>query len=39
MNNNITLWELGMGCIVCIGYIWGKLWVYYKTNDNETNNK
>lgn len=42
MNNNITLWELGMGCIVCIGYIMGKLWIHYKvegTNENETNNK
>jgi hypothetical protein len=41
MNNNITLWELGMGCIVCIGSIVGKVWMYYKVdlNENETNNK
>jgi hypothetical protein len=41
--NNITLWELGMSCIVLIGYIVGKVWIHYKVGDiNETkkpNNK
>lgn len=34
-NTTITPWELGMSCIVLIGYIWGKVWIYYKP-DNET---
>ena len=44
MNNDI-IFELGMSCIVCIGYIWGKVWIHYKVdlneneNENETNNK
>jgi hypothetical protein len=34
---NITYWELGMSCIVLIGYIWGKVWIHYKVGDaNET---
>jgi hypothetical protein len=35
---NTTYWELGMSCIVLIGYIVGKLWIYYKVEDN-TNTK
>ena len=30
---NTTYWELGMSCIVLIGYIVGKLWIYYKVED------
>jgi hypothetical protein len=32
--------ELGLACIVCIGYMVGKVWMYYKiegTNDKENN--
>ena len=43
---NINPWELGMSCIVLIGYIWGKVWIHYKpdnqkevTNENKENNK
>ena len=28
--NNIDPFELGMACIVCIGYIVGKVWMYYR---------
>ena len=31
---NIGYWELGMSCIVLIGYISGKVWIYYKVGDN-----
>jgi hypothetical protein len=31
---NIGYWELGMTCIVLIGYIVGKLWIHYKVEDN-----
>lgn len=33
--------EFTMSCIVCIGYIVGKVWMYYRVemNDNETNTK
>ena len=39
--NTIDPLEFTMSCIVCIGYIVGKVWMYYKVelNDNETNNK
>ena len=42
MLDNTTYWELGMYCIVCIGYISGKVWMYYRveqTKENETNRK
>ena len=26
--------ELGMSCIVLIGYIVGKVWIHYKVEDN-----
>ena len=42
MLDNTIYWELGMSCIVLIGYISGKVWMYYKgeqTNENETNRK
>ena len=32
--NNINPLEFTMSCIVCIGYIVGKLWMYYKVKDN-----
>ena len=38
--NNINPLEFTMSCIVCIGYIVGKVWMYYKiegTNDKENN--
>ena len=31
---NIGYWELGMSCIVLIGYIVGKVWIHYKVEDN-----
>ena len=27
--------ELGLACIVCIGYISGKLWMYYTLDSRE----
>jgi hypothetical protein len=39
---NINPLEFTMACIVCIGYIVGKVWMYYKgeqTNEDETNRK
>ena len=33
---NTGYWELGMSCIVLIGYIWGKVWIYYKVGDTQT---
>ena len=38
-NITITPVELGLSCIVLIGYIVGKVWMYYKidTNDKENN--
>ena len=38
--NSIAPFELGLSCIVCIGYIVGKVWMYYKvegTNENNDN--
>jgi len=35
MNNDI-IFELGMSCIVLIGYIVGKVWIHYKVEDNPT---
>ena len=39
--NTIDPLEFTMSCIVLIGYIVGKVWMYYKVelNDNDTNNK
>jgi hypothetical protein len=40
--NSINPFELGMVCIVLIGYIVGKVWIHYKPDTNETkkpNNK
>ena len=31
---NTIYWELGMSCIVLIGYIVGKVWIHYKVEDN-----
>ena len=38
-NTTITPVELGLSCIVLIGYIVGKVWMYYKIdlNDKENN--
>ena len=36
MINDINPIDVGIACIVCIGYISGKLWIYYK---GDTNNK
>lgn len=33
---NTIYWELGMSCIVLIGYIVGKLWIHYKIEDTPT---
>ena len=39
MINEISTWELGMACIVCIGYISGKLWMYYSIDTNPNKDK
>jgi len=36
---NIDGIELGMACIVCIGYIVGKVWMYYKVERNDKENR
>jgi hypothetical protein len=28
--------DLGIACIVCIGYISGKLWMYYRIDTKDT---
>jgi hypothetical protein len=38
MINEISPLEFTMACIVCIGYISGKLWMYYSI-DREPNKK
>jgi hypothetical protein len=35
---NIDPIELGLACIVCIGYIVGKVWMYYKVEQKNENN-
>ena len=37
--DSIRGWELGMACIVCIGYISGKLWMYYSIERNPNKDK
>jgi hypothetical protein len=38
MNKNLA-WEFGLACIVFIGYIVGKVWVYYRIeNQNKKEN-
>jgi len=39
MLDNTTYWELGMSCIVLIGYIVGKVWIHYKVDTNDIHNK
>jgi hypothetical protein len=39
MLDNTTYWELGMTCIVLIGYIVGKVWIHYKVDTNDTQTK
>ena len=43
MYNSINGIELGLACIVCIGYIVGKVWVYHnhtkESNSIENRNK
>jgi len=36
MNNELNLWELGMSCIVLIGYIVGKVWIHHKFYKEDT---
>ena len=37
MINEISTWEFTMACIVLIGYISGKLWMYYRIDSKDTN--
>jgi hypothetical protein len=38
--DSISSWELGMTCIVLIGYLSGKLWMYYRIDkDTKKPNK
>ena len=40
MNNELNAWDVLIGCIVCILYISGKLWLYYNhTKDNKGTKK
>ena len=34
--NTINPLEFTMSCIVCIGYIMGKVWIHYKVDTNDT---
>jgi len=36
--NNIDPFEFTMACIVCMGYISGKVWMYYKVEQKNENN-
>jgi hypothetical protein len=38
MNNDLGF-ELGLACIVFIGYIGGKVWMYYKIDKDNKQNK
>ena len=35
MNNEINPIDLGIACIVLVGYISGKLWMYYRIEDKD----
>jgi hypothetical protein len=35
---NINPIELGLACIVCIGYIMGKVWIHYKVDTHSKEN-
>ena len=37
--DSISPWEFTMACIVCIGYISGKLWMYYRIDKDTTKPK
>ena len=37
--DSISPWEFTMACIVCIGYISGKLWMYYRIDNDTTKPK
>ena len=37
--DTISPWELGMACIVLIGYLSGKLWMYYSINKEPNKSK
>jgi hypothetical protein len=39
MNNEISPVDLGLACIVLVGYISGKLWQYYKIDTPNTKDK
>ena len=34
--DTISPWEFTTACIVCIGYISGKLWMYYSIETKDT---
>ena len=37
--DTISPWEFTMACIVCIGYISGKLWMYYSIDKDTKESK
>ena len=37
--NELNPWDLSIACIVCIGYISGKLWMYYSIDKEPKNPK
>ena len=39
MSNELNPIDLALACIVCIGYISGKLWMYYSIDDTKKPNK
>ena len=39
MSNELNPIDLGIACIVCIGYISGKLWMYYRIDNKENTKK
>lgn len=39
MNNEINPVDLGLVCIVLIGYIVGKVWMYYRIEDTPNKTK
>ena len=39
MNNEINPVDLGLVCIVLMGYIVGKVWMYYRIEDNPKTKK
>lgn len=37
MSNELNPIDLGISCIVLVGYISGKLWMYYSIGSKDTN--